>query len=136
MNFGTLAIIDGTSRFGGLPSTDGRRGMVRIGGALAPPPGPDHIPEGVTFLVELRYAESANWISGGSKVPVGGVMASYSKSFKRLASGGNPLKDAKNFVSQFSGCDEAHKLRKRVIALSRRRKSISGEEFRFPLGAP
>jgi hypothetical protein len=64
------------------------------------------------------------------------VRVSYSRSYKRLASGGNTLKDAKEFISRFAGCDEAHKVRGRAIALARTRTSISGEVFRFPLGAP
>lgn len=136
MNFGTLVIVDGTNQPSQAESAPGTRGMVWMDGALAPPPFPAHAPKGVTFVVSLNYSEQAYSLTGGMKRPSVGVVANYSQTFKRLASGGNPLKDAKNFVTQFAGCAEAHKLRKRVIALARMRKSISGESFRFPLEAP
>jgi hypothetical protein len=65
-----------------------------------------------------------------SFVPAG---ISYSKKINRIASSKNPMKAAKSIISEYAGCDEASIVRKRAIALSRIRLSISGEEFRFRL---
>ena len=136
MNYGTLRIVDGvyvppSHRDEGL-----RRGLVRIGGALQPAVGSEIKPGGMTFLVDLYYQDSAFSYGSGKGFYATDVRVSYSRSYKRLASGGNTLKDAKDFISRFAGCDEAHKVRGRAIALSRIKNSISGETFRFPLEAP
>lgn len=135
MNFGTLVIIDGSHHQDAPSDAAFRRGLVRIDGALAPPLAPRSNYPGVSFVVELNYSAPVHAMSGGLQ-NVANMNVSYAKRYRRLASEGNPLKDAKNFVANFAGCDEAHKLRKRAIALSRIKRSISGEVFRFPLEAP
>lgn len=136
MNYGILKIIDGTYAPTAHQDDFRRRGMVRIGGALQPEVGSSIKPGGTTFLVDLHYHDRAYSYGSGTGLYATEIGVSYSRSFKRLASGGNVLKDAKEFVSRFSGCEEAQKLRGRVIALSRIRKSISGESFRFPVEEP
>lgn len=104
-----------------------------MGGALAPPAQEFVDPSKASFVVELNYSDRAFRLSERNGRFSSDMSVSYSKQFKRLASGGNPLKAAKDFVAQFAGCDEAHKLRKRVIALARIKKTVDGEVFRFPL---
>lgn len=133
MNFGTLTIVNGDYHPESHDDLERRRGLVRMGGALVPLPAPQQRPYGSTFVVELNYSAKAYSLEAGKSPYATNVSANYSRTYKRLASGGNPLKDAKNFVASFAGCEEAHKLRKRVIALSRIRKTIYGETFRFPL---
>lgn len=57
----------------------------------------------------------------------------FSKVFNIISDSKNPVKKAKIFISKYAGCDEASIVRKRVIAMSRIKKTISGEEFRFRL---
>ncbi len=136
MNYGTLTIVDGVYRPSSHKDEGRRRGLVRIGGALQPAMGSEIKPGGTTFLVDLHYHDTAFSYGSGKGFYATDVRVSYSRSYKRLASGGNTLKDAKEFISRFAGCDEAHKVRGRAIALARTRTSISGEVFRFPLEAP
>jgi hypothetical protein len=131
-----LRIVDGVYVPSAHKDEGLRRGLVRIGGALQPAVGSEIKPGGTTFLVDLHYHDSAFSYGTGKGFYATDVRVSYSRSYKRLASGGNTLKDAKEFISRFAGCDEAHKVRGRAIALSRIRSSISGEVFRFPLEAP
>lgn len=136
MNYGTLVIVDGSDT-GPLDSDDRpRRGFVRLGGALAPRPPQRGSYSGSTFVVDLNYSDLSFVVSDGVNKSATDISVSYSRQFKRLASGGNPLKDAKEFVAMFAGCDEAHKLRKRAIALARTKRSISGIAFRFPVEGP
>lgn len=135
MNFGTIVIIDGTHQTPDRSDDELRRGMVRLGGALAPRHPPAHNYGGITFTVDLNYSDTAHAIGEAGRYATD-ITVAYSRRYKRLASGGNPLKDAKSFVSQFAGCEEAHKLRKRIIATAKTKVSISGLEFRFPLEAP
>jgi len=84
-----------------------------------------------TFVVNLTYRES-KYYSDGTVNPVS--FAEFKKSHTRISPEKGLISSVKSFVSQFSGCDEAYKLRKRMIAISRIHKTISGEEFRFPIG--
>lgn len=61
------------------------------------------------------------------------VSANFSKTIRRVSSSSTPPKNAKNIISNYAGCDEATIVRKRVIAISKMKLSISGEEFRFRL---
>lgn len=142
MNYGTLVMVGGhVHRPQGptpSPAPDARLrgGLVRMGGALAPPAQEFVDPSKASFVVELNYSDRAFRLSERNGRFSSDMSVSYSKQFKRLASGGNPLKAAKDFVAQFAGCDEAHKLRKRVIALAKIRKTVDGEVFRFPVEDP
>lgn len=136
MNYGTLTLVDGTYTPSSYADEGLRRGLVRINGALQPHAGTTIKPGGTTFLVDLHYHDRAYSYGSGKGFYATEIGVSYSRSYKRLASGGNTLKDAKEFISRFAGCEEAHKVRGRAIALARIRKSISGEAFRFPLEVP
>lgn len=57
----------------------------------------------------------------------------FSKTINRVAPSRNPVGRAKSLISGFAGCREASLVRKRVLAMSRIRLSISEEEFRFRL---
>lgn len=57
----------------------------------------------------------------------------FSKRIERIASSKNPMKAAKAMVAEYAGCREAAMVRKRAVALSRIKLSISGEDFRFRL---
>lgn len=85
-----------------------------------------------TFIVDLYYNNTQYVYNNGKGYPIGSS-TSYSKHYKRISSSKNPVAAVKSFVSQFSSCDEAHKLRKRMIAMERIRNSISEETFRFPI---
>jgi len=134
VNYGTLVITDGVFQPSLPPPSQGRMGLVRMDGALAPT-SLSQKPGGTTFVVELNYNDNARlYVSGKSpaatRIPVG-----YSKTYTRVSPGGSPLRAATEFVSKYAGCDEAHKVRRRAIALSRIHKTISGETFRFHLEA-
>lgn len=136
MNYGTLVIVDGSEPARRDLDDRPRRGFVRMGDALAPRPPQRGAYAGSTFVVDLKYSDLSFVVSDGLNKSATDISVSYARQFKRLASGGNPLKDAKEFVAKFAGCDEAHKLRKRVIALARTKSSISGIAFRFPVEGP
>lgn len=133
---GYLTIVDGgISPPPETSSNKGLMGFVRMGDTLVPSQNRSFKTTRPSFVVDLHYSATAHTISN-HKVYASGLTTSYSKNFRRLASGGNLVGDAVNFVSQFSGCDEAKKLRGRIIALSRLKKTISGEVFKFPVEAP
>lgn len=133
MNYGTLVMWDASQASSPPKDESLDMGFAWMGSAPPPARRPQIRPVGSSFVVDLRYSQRAVALDEGSRRIETDVSASYSKSFKRLASGGNPLKDAKNFIAQFAGCKEASKVRGRAIALSRMRNSINGEVFRFPL---
>lgn len=61
------------------------------------------------------------------------MQTQFSKFLRRIDDSKNPIKKAKMFISKYAGCDEASIVRKRIIAISRIKKTISGEKFRFRL---
>lgn len=83
-----------------------------------------------TFTVDLNYLGYSYIYKEGSSVATK-IPNSYSKNYRRLASDKSPVSDMKNFVAQFAGCDEASKLRKRIIALTNLYGSVSSRTFRF-----
>jgi len=117
MSYGNLQIIDGIYNKNKDPNNP----------ILSAKPG------NLTFNVDLYYSKNAHIFNNNSNIQNINNYISYQKSFKRLASGANPIRDAKNFVAQFAGCDEASKLRKRIIALAKMKVSISNDVFRFPI---
>lgn len=136
-SYGTVVIQDGTYfPSSSLPDERQRRAPVRMAGEPPAIP-PKFVPSGdmKTFVVNLHYTKSSNIFSGGGVLP-SGLFVSYEKQFKRITSDKNPVRDVKFFVSQFSGCAEASKLRRRAIALSRIHNTISNETFRFGVQDP
>jgi hypothetical protein len=129
-SYGTVVIQDGVYE-PAIQDPSLRRAPVRMAGEAAPlPPRIVQKPGLVNFVVELHYKSYRNIYSGGAAVPLG-LTVEYAKKFTRVASDRNPVSDIKKFVSNFASCDEASKLRKRIIAISRIHKSISNETFRF-----
>lgn len=137
MSYGTLVMMDGLHRQPPPPPSAPRNGFVGMDtgedGAFVPRP-PSQRAGANTFVVELNYTKRAYLYGGDKKPVVTDTPVGYRKTFRRLAPGGNPLKAAKEFISEFAGCPEARKVRGRAIALSRMHGTISGEVFRFPLG--
>lgn len=107
--YGTVVINDGIQAEGGKPLKHG------------------------TFVVDLNYREAKYVYLEGGTQPTN-AQVDYSRQYNRLAPQRGVMAAVKSFVSQYSGCAEAHKLRKRMIALDRIRNTISGEQFRFPIG--
>lgn len=137
MNYGTIKIVDGILKSTTDSNSSRRRGLVRMeqdaDGAFAPRPSAS-ASKSTTLVVDLYYNDHA-YLYAGRKAPIAtSVYVGYSKSVKRLAQGGNPVGSATRLVSDIAGCDEAKKFRGRAIALSRIRKTISEETFRFRLG--
>lgn len=132
MAYGTVVIQDGVYVPNhGSPTDSQRRSPVRFAGQTeAIPPRLEPKSGLKTFVVDLYYSENRVVYSGG-RVLSTDLKIDYSKQFTRIASDRNPVKDTKAFVAQFAGCDEASKLRKRIIALSRIHNSISNETLRF-----
>lgn len=60
------------------------------------------------------------------------MVFSKEKKYNRIA-GKNYLKDIKNFISPIAGCDEASKVRKRMIALERMYSTISNKPINFAI---
>lgn len=134
-SYGTVVIQDGVYEPGFLDPAY-RNAPVRMAGE-PPPVSPKFVPKAglVSFVVDLHYKSQRNIYSGGAAVPLG-LTVEYGKTFTRIASDRNPVADVKRFTAQFAGCDEAVKLRRRMIAISRIHKSISDETFRFGLVQP
>lgn len=137
MNYGTIRIVDGVYESPSVYSPASKSGLVRMerdsDGVLSPPVLSSQS-KASTLVVELQYNDHAHLYAGRKSPIITSVYVGYSKSIKRLAQGGNPLRSAARLVSELAGCDEAHKVRRRAIALSRIRKTISEETFRFRLG--
>lgn len=134
-SYGTAVIQDGTYTYSDPPAR--RTGFVSYSdfrNEVAPKFLPK--PSGLkTFVVDLRYVENKYVYREGRSPFATTIPVSYSKQYKRVTSGKNVAGDLKSFVSQFAGCDEADKLRKRIIALTGLHGSVSSETFRFGIGA-
>lgn len=86
-----------------------------------------------TFDVSLNYNDYKYAYKEGRRSYATNINIDYSKNYKRI-SGKNVLRDVKNFVSEYAGCCEASKLRKRIIALEKIHDTISNVNFKFSLG--
>ena len=135
MNYGVLKIVDGTYQQTSSNSNS-TRGFSRMelgaDGAYAPSVLSSK-PGSTTLVIDLYYNDYAYLYAGRKAPSITSVSVSYSKSIRKLARSGNPLASATKIIADLAGCDEAHKVRGRAIALSRIRKTISGESFRFQL---
>ena len=133
-SYGTAVIQDGTYSYGEPAAR--RTGFVSYSDfrkEIEPRFSPK--PSGLkTFVVDLHYAEN-KYVYREGRVPYAtSIPVSYSKQYRRVTPGKNIAADLKSFISQFSGCDEAHKLRGRIIALASLHGTISSETFRFGIG--
>jgi hypothetical protein len=88
-----------------------------------------------SFVVDIRYSDF-KYIYSGSKVLPTVLPVNYDKQYIRATSDKNPVGRAKSFIAQFAGCEEAQKVRRRMIALSKIRPSISNTSFRFAVQNP
>lgn len=133
-SYGTAVIQDGTYAYGEPEAR--RTGFVSYSDFRNEPavkflPKPSGLK---TFVVDLHYSNT-KYVYRESRSPrATSIPVSYSKQYRRVTSGGNVAGDIKSFVSEFSGCDEAHKLRKRIIALTGLHGTVSSETFRFGVG--
>jgi len=130
-SYGTATVQDGVYSYGTPPLP--RTGFVSYSDfrrEIAPVFSPKT--SGLkTFVVDLNYA-GAKYVYREGRPPFAtSLPVSYSKQYRRIAPDRNVAGDLKSFVAQFSGCDEAHKLRKRMIALTSLHGTISSETFRF-----
>lgn len=135
-SYGTAVIQDGTYAYGEPEAR--RSGLVSYSDFRNEPalkffPKPSGLK---TFVVDLYYSESKNVYREGRNPQSTSIPISYSRQYRRVASGKNVVGDLKSFVSQFSGCDEAHKLKKRIIALTKLHGTVSSDTFRFGIGEP
>ena len=134
-SYGTIIIQDGTYIKSDAPSTV--TGVARIDSedrALPPVFSPKS--SGInTFFVDLYYKDYKYVYGKGKAVPTN-LTIDYSKHYQRIVSDRNPVAKVKSFVSQFAGCAEASKLRKRMIAIERMHGSVSNEVFRFGVVDP
>lgn len=106
------------SSYGHLKVNDGIRPDASVGPGIS-----------TSFSVGLGCSQNAiRTIGGGAR-----SKAYFSKVFNRIAPMANPIRNAKFFVSEYAGCDEASMVRSRALALARVKLSISNEEFRFRL---
>lgn len=86
-----------------------------------------------SFSVVLTCSQNVLSLGPTSSVLSHGNKVSFSKTINRVAPSRNPVGRAKSLISGFAGCREADMVRKRILAMSRIRLSISEEEFRFRL---
>jgi hypothetical protein len=85
-----------------------------------------------TFVVDLHYIDYKYVYRQG--VPFAtNLNIDYNKQYRRISPSKNTISNVRSFVNQFSGCEESHKLRKRMIALGSIHKTISNDTFRFPI---
>lgn len=131
-SYGTASVQDGVRNISNDEPNKERSGLVRYSS--------DYVPEIVpkiynknqdlnSFEVNIFYRDY-KYIYDSTSLTTN-YQIQYSKNFTRIASARNVVSDLKNFVAEYAGCYEAHKLRKRIIALSKLRGSVSGETFRF-----
>lgn len=133
-SYGTAVIQDGTYAYG--EPDKHRTGFVSYSDFSKEPaikflPKPSGLK---TFVVDLHYAETKYVYRENQSPRATNIPVSYSKQYRRVTSGGNVAGEIKSFVSEFSGCDEAHKLRKRIIALTGLHGTVSSKTFRFGIG--
>lgn len=135
-SYGTVTVQDGVYQYqdsssrqtGFVSYSDFRREVVPV---FSPKPS-----EVNTFFVKLNHIGAKYLYKEASSPVATKISTSYSREYKRIAPDKNTVADLKSFVAQFAGCDEAHKLRKRILALTSLRGSISSETFRFGIGEP
>ena len=82
-------------------------------------------------MVDLNFIKD-KYVLINSTAKSTNLSIEYKKQLRRV-SGKNTINDVASSVAPYSGCEEARKLRKRLIALERIHNSISGESFRFPI---
>lgn len=134
-SYGTVVINDGVYEFNNKIQDDiERRGLVRYSDQYVPEVFPKVLKSSSDlksfdmniFYRDYKYVYHKNFSSLATN-----FQTEYQKKITRISSSKNPLKDVKSYVAEYSDCYEAQKIRKKAIALSRMRTTISGEVFRF-----
>jgi hypothetical protein len=130
-SYGTVTIQDGVYNYDMPPSS--QRGFASYSDFRKEVmPRLSFRPASVkTFVVNLNYVKARYVYREGLSPSATRIPTSYSKEYKRIAPDKNTVADLKSFVAQFAGCDEADKLRKRIVALTQLHGSVSSESFRF-----
>lgn len=133
-SYGTVVIQDSVYVPPEPPNGRERRGMARyseeILGAIVPTQKPASS-DLKTFVVDLFYSDYKYIYREGERALPTALPVEYDKTIRRISSAKNVLNEVANVVATYSDCDEARKLRKRMIAISKLRNSISNEKFRF-----
>lgn len=133
-SFGTVVINDGVYEFSNEIQGDReRRGFVRYSDQNAPEIFPKirRLSSDLkSFDINIFYRDYKYVYRNFSSLATN-FQVEYQKKITRITASKNPLKDVKSHVAEYSDCYEAQKIRKRAIALSRIRATISGEVFRF-----
>jgi hypothetical protein len=132
-SYGTVVIQDGVYSTSKPEGTSGFVTYPLSEGVLSPTFSPKA--DAKAFVVDIHYLDYKYVFSGQKPLPTI-IPINYDKSFTRIASDKNTVGQVKSFISQFAGCAEAQKVRRRAIALSKIRKSISNYTFRFPVQNP
>lgn len=133
-SYGTISIQNSIYVPHDFPSLRERRSASRyseeIRGALAPVRTPSSSNLN-TFVIDLFYSDYKYVYKQGGRPYSTALTVEYDKKIKRVSSSKDILNEAANLVSTYSSCNEAKKLKKRMVALSRLKNSISDEVFRF-----
>ena len=132
-SYGTVVIQDGVYSISKPEGTSGFATYPLSEGVLSPTLSPKA--DAKTFVVDIRYLDYKYMYSGQRPLPTV-IPVSYDKRYIRVASDKNTVGQVKAFITQFAGCTEAQKVRRRAIALSNIHKSISDYTFRFPVQKP
>jgi hypothetical protein len=132
-SYGTVVIQDGVYSISKPERTSGFVTYPISEGVLSPTFSPKA--DGKTFVVDIHYLDYKYIYSGQRPLPTV-IPINYDKRYIRVDSDKNTVGQVKSFISQFAGCAEAQKVRRRAIALSKMRKSISDYTFRFPVQKP
>lgn len=134
-SYGTVFIQDGIYiAQDQTPTDEERRGFVRYSNDYVPEISPKFYPrssELKTFTVDLKYSDYKYVYRQGRRPAATNLSIEYDKQLRRITADKNSIAEAKSFIARYAGCDEAHKFRKRAIALSKIHNSISNEVFRF-----
>jgi hypothetical protein len=139
MSYGNVYIQDGVYvQSEQIPTDQERRGFVRYSSDYVPEILPKFYPrssELKTFTVDLAYRDYKYVYRQGKRAATN-LSIEYDKQIRRITAEKNSISQVKSFIAQYAGCDEAHKFRKRAIALSKIHNSISDEVFRFGIEEP
>lgn len=133
-SYGTVVINDGVYEFKNEIQDDAeRRGVARYSDQYVPEIFPKILKSSSdlkSFDMNIFYRDYKYVYHGFSSLATN-FQVEYQKKITRISSAKNPLKDVKSYVAEYSDCYEAQKIRKKAIALSRMKTTISGEVFRF-----
>ncbi len=134
-SYGTVSFQDGVYVQNEIIQNDrDRRGFVRYSEEkeVYPKLTLNKNQQNKSFVIDLFYKNYKYVVNSGS-VSLTTIPVDYEKQYRVISSNKNTAKEIKSLVSNFSNCEEAHKIRKRIIALQKIKSSISQELFKFPI---